>query len=152
VPSPFASYAIFCDDVRAEATGKALLIGVYQDEMYVNGDAPWLLSQFYVRVVFRMPEVKPLPTLAFKLASSNEDGTTVLWELNHPGFENGPTLSSFYFEPERPRTLTSVFNIALTPFVIEKPTRLEVIAVVNGEEQLIDRLRVTRNPNAAPAS
>jgi len=146
-PSPLGSYAIFCDDIRGEANGKAFLIGVYQDDMYVNGEAPWVLPQFYVRVVFRTPEVGAPPKLRFRLKAINESGETDIWKLDHPGFEDAPNAERLPFEKDISRSHITVFNIAITPFIIEKPSRLEVLAEVNGVETMIDRLRVRPTPS-----
>lgn len=51
VESGLSSYAIFCDEVRVEDNGKLLLIGTYQDELYVPRYPFWIPGLVIVAVL-----------------------------------------------------------------------------------------------------
>lgn len=147
------SYAIFCDDVRQEVSGKNIYIGVYRDQMFFAGEAPWLLPLLNVHIVFRMPERRPVPKIALELRATDEDGTQVLFHIDVPDEVSDAAQNMLLpFEDEHAKTFVSVFTLTFAPLKVDKPTKLTVHSIVDGEEELIERLRIDRNPNVSPAS
>lgn len=46
-----SSFALFCDDVRVEASGKKIFVGVYGDALIIDGEFPFTLPRFVAHVV-----------------------------------------------------------------------------------------------------
>ena len=51
-PRTPTGYTLFCDDVRMEANGKSILIGLYSGHMYIYGDLPIVLPKLCFRIVY----------------------------------------------------------------------------------------------------
>jgi hypothetical protein len=141
------SYAIFCDDVRQEITGKNIFIGVYRDQMLFAGEAPWFLPMLNVHIVFRLPAQSPMPKVELELRATDADGVQTLFQVQVPtdAPDNGAN-QLLPFETEPGRTFMSAFTLTLSPLKIDKPTKLTVHAIVDGEDDAIERLRIDRNP------
>jgi hypothetical protein len=52
-PTTPYGYTIFCDDIRQEANGKLIYIGVYSAEMIIFGTPPMLLPTFVAATTYR---------------------------------------------------------------------------------------------------
>ena len=148
---PLRSYAIFADDVRQEANGKTFFIGVYRDYMYFQGPPPWYTPAFHIHVVFR-EEIPPFSMVSFEVRAQVEPGPgKVIWRGDNPPYNpaSGEIGPKFPFEDVSPFAQI-VFTVNLTPFIVEAPTRLNLVAIINGHDMLIDRLRVLQIPPTPP--
>ncbi len=52
-PATPYGYTIFCDDLRQEANGKLIYIGVYTADMIIYGAPPMLLPTFVAAITYR---------------------------------------------------------------------------------------------------
>ncbi|MGB6175239.1 MAG: hypothetical protein WBF43_02615 [Methylocella sp.] len=52
-PTTPYGYTIFCDDLRQEANGKLIYIGVYTADMIIFGTPPMLLPTFVAAITYR---------------------------------------------------------------------------------------------------
>jgi hypothetical protein len=125
-------YGLLCqyaDDVRQEATGKGILIGLYQGNMNVSGTLPVTLPQLVVIANFIIgPSAMPISHL--KVTIHQDDKVLFDWESPNPVFgEAGPNADG-----EDPKILQ--LNAVLRPFAIEREGRLSVMAVINGKHSL----------------
>ena len=58
---------VFCDDIRDEVSGKRTYIGVYPNEMLVNGDFPLLLPTFGFALTYLEPLDWPVEKVTIKI-------------------------------------------------------------------------------------
>lgn len=142
------SYVIFCDDIRQEMSGKLIFVGVYHDQMFFNGPAPWLHPMFHMHIVVRMETQRPVP-VNIEVRAEDETGTRVLWKVENAPFDASTPPVPFGLEPPRNKMAQGIFDVTMSPLVLERDTRLSVVAIIDGKEELIDRLRVSQ-PVSAP--
>ncbi|MDR3488617.1 MAG: hypothetical protein P4M05_27395 [Bradyrhizobium sp.] len=147
------SYAIFCDDIRTEANGKGIFIGVYRDAMFFVGNPPWVLPQFHINVVYRASADASGEPIRFEIRTYSEQGMKVLGALE-PDFsatkdKHRPEPFRLPFEPSNiTPMLQAQFNFALAPLVLTGDTRISVHAISQGRDTIIDRLRVLKSDEA----
>jgi hypothetical protein len=67
-----SAIAIFCDDVRIEATGKRILVGVYQDTLGVP-QLPFTISGLNVLVVIRVSADDPIREMVAEFAVPGQE-------------------------------------------------------------------------------
>lgn len=72
-------YVTFCDDIRDEASGKQMFIGVYSGEMTIWGKPPINLPQLCILISFRHdPNTFPLD-MTFRVSQKGRE-TKTIWE------------------------------------------------------------------------
>lgn len=148
------SYAIFCDDVRVETSGKGIFIGVYRDVMFFAGEPPWVLPQFRIDVVYRAAAASAMDhPIRFEIRAYAETGMTVLgaFEPDFSQIKDVPRPDPFRL-PHEPSNLTMIaqatFALTLAPLVLEGETRISVHALSQGDDMIIDRIRALRAEKA----
>ena len=112
---------VFCDDIRQEAGNKLSFMGCYQSELYVPS-APVSLSKFCIYVAAWTPKERPFKTLKFKIIQDND---IELSSLEIPAEGIGKNLPIGDETATRIQIYTA---IVFSPFYIEKPTMLRIIA------------------------
>lgn len=51
-PSTPTGHTLFCDDIRMEASGKAILVGLYSGHMFMFGEFPLVLPKLCFRISY----------------------------------------------------------------------------------------------------
>lgn len=150
--STLHSYCIFCDDVRQEISGKSIFIGVYRDQMLFPGPAPWVHPQLMCHFVLRVWRENEMPKIALEIRAENADETVTLVHVDVPHESlDIPTAPKFDFEGDKRQMLQAAFTIGLAPLQFDRATKLTAVAIIDGEEEQLERLRIMQNPQA-PAS
>lgn len=140
-------WAIFCDEVRQEANGKLIIIGVYGDVLFVPA-FPFSLSRLCVIVSVETPATQPFEELRV-IVSRGDD---VLGEIVIPkeGLANPQESAGLDLSPAKDHylQLKTVFNFEGVSF--EAPSVLRARAVCeNGEELRAMSLSVLKAPGVA---
>ena len=143
--------AIFCDDVRQEINGKTILIGVYRDMMYFQGPPPWqLLNGIRCNIIYRELRGEKLPNLTFEVRSLTASKGEITLATVTPKVSSEETkveeFRQFEFEKTPLEIVQFIFTAELVPLVVEEPTKLTVLAIRDGEEIFLNRIRITESP------
>lgn len=136
--------AIFCDDIRHEVGNKMSFMGCYQGELLVPA-APVGLSKLCVFATVWTPIARPFKSLTFRVLM---DGQTELarLEISAEGLANVPEVQ------DETATRKSVSTaLMFSPFFIEKPTTLRLMADTEEGEIIGPRLLIKVVPEMAPA-
>lgn len=133
--------SIFCDDIRREMDNKTSFMGCYESELIVPY-APIVLSKLCVYIIALTPIARPFDSLTLRVVLDNH---TELARLEIPPEElsNRPVVSD--------ETATRKFistALMFSPFVIEKPTSLRVMADTEEGEIVGPRLLIKVAPEA----
>lgn len=142
---PHAS-VVFCDDLRQEANGKLLHIGVYNDDALFDGPFPWALPNglwCLLKYLEPYPEIVPHFRVKVRL-ESKAVGIVNLIETDMPMADDIPQKGYFSFETNAIRTLALNMNIHLPTLVFQEPAKLAVLVVRDGEEISAGRLRISQ--------
>ena len=143
------SYAVFCDDVRQEANGKTMFIGTFRDFMYFNGPGPWVLANFHIHVVYRHAVTEYFPVMQFQIRLANQYTTRIVYQLDNSNFEYPSTAPGARMDHDIEPFRQTRFTVSLAQLVVEGESRLSVHALFNGQDVIVDRLRILQ---AAPTS
>jgi hypothetical protein len=78
-PTTPYGYTIFCDDLRQEANGKLIYIGVYTADMIIYGAPPMLLPTFVAATTYReRPGESDAPVKIKMFLPGNDDAAVEL--------------------------------------------------------------------------
>lgn len=139
--TPRYLHCIFADDIRQEISGKQTVVGMYQGGMTVHGPLPVNLPKFQVMALLRIPNTEPVTSLKLTVLMN----TAVIAEIEVPR----------QALPDRDLALPDqkgyIFQIAieLVPLSIEGSGKLQVHALINGEDTLEGNpLHITHQPDS----
>jgi hypothetical protein len=135
--------AIFCDDIRHEMGNKMSFMGCYQGELLVPA-VPVGLSKLCIFATAWTPIGRPFKSLTFRVLM---DGQTELARLGIPaeGLADGPEVQD---ETVTRKSVSTV--LMFSPFFIEKPTTLRLMADTEEGEIIGPRLLIKVTPEMAP--
>jgi hypothetical protein len=124
--------AVYCDDIRNEMGGKVSLMGVYQSDMLFP-QFPVITSKFCARVTLRFAvEDRPKEALKIELFAGNNVIGAI--EMDREQVQN-TELPPFDADiPAEDQYLALQAMLIFSPFQIEAPCRLRLIASVDGNE------------------
>lgn len=139
-----SAYFIACDDIRHEASGKEILIGVYGDDIIVNS-FPASLEHLYFRINVRSP--------------IDERHIVRSVRVERPGLENFeqefPKKDSIRNRPESDeavRFFDTYLKFDIGPLTLPKSGRIRVFVETESEEIYAGSLRVVEATEVAPIS
>lgn len=125
---------IFCDDIRLEMGNKMSFMGCYQGELFV-ASAPVVLPKLCVHATVWTPKDKPFHSLTLRILLDDTDLASIEVPVSNP-------------EPA-PRVLDETTSrqgisaaVAFSPFMIEKPTTLRIMATTEEGEIVGPRLLI----------
>lgn len=125
---------IFCDDIRSEITGKAMLIGVYSGEMAFSEPAPGVLPTFAAYATLMIPLAIKIQNLAVRMVLE-VDG--VERELGSAATSSTDDLAPLNLMPadadEKSMFKQVIVPFHLTGLLLEKNCMFKVRADLNGE-------------------
>lgn len=140
--------AIFCDDIRPELGNKLSFMGCYQSELVVQM-APVALPKLCVFASILTPKERPFKSLILRVVQDND---VELARIDIP--EEGLTGSSQIIDETSTRKILST-AIVFSPFAVEKPTMLRLIATTEEGEitgpRLLIKVAATQGPTVQPA-
>lgn len=135
--------AIFCDDIRHEVGNKMSFMGCYQGELFVSA-MPTGLSRLCIFATALTPIERPFKSLTFRIVM---DGNLELARLEIP------SEALFSMPDVVDETATRKFvstALMFSPFIIEKPTSLHLMADTEEGEVIGPRLSIKVADIAAP--
>lgn len=132
--------AIFCDDIRHEMGNKMSFMGCYQSELFVPA-APIGLAKLCIFATAITPVARPFKSLTFRVIM---DEQTELARLDIP---SDGLLSTPKIQDETVTRLSISTALIFSPFMIEKPTSLRLMADTDEGEIVGPRLLIKVNPS-----
>ena len=140
--------AIFCDDIRQEVGGKLSFMGCYQGELIVPM-APVALPKLCVFATIWTPKERPFKSLMLRIVQ-DDDKELARLEISEESFEEAGQI----FDETATRKMVST-AIAFSPFAIDKPNSLRLVATTEEGEIIGPRLLIkvvtAQEPVAQPA-
>jgi len=141
--------AIFCDDIRYEMGGKISYMGCYQSEIIVH-TAPILLAKLCVFASVYTPKDRLFKSLIFRVL---QDDDVELARVEVPT-ENLKRTANQTNDKSITRQFLST-SIVFSPFAIEKPTMLRIMAITEEGEitgpRILIKVAATQEPTVQPA-
>lgn len=142
--------AIFCDDIRHEVGSKLSYMGCYQGEIIVQ-ITPVVLPKLCVSVSVSTPKERPFKSLVIRVIQ-DDDVELARMDISKEDIK-GITGSSQFSDKTSTRINLNT-AIVFSPFVIEKPTMLRLVATTEEGEITGPRvlIKVTATQGAAVQS
>ena len=139
--------AIFCDDIRQEVGNKLSYMGCYQGEIVVQM-TPAVLPKLCVFISISTPKEKHFKSLTFRVV---QDDDVELARIDIP--EDGITgITQISDETATRRSINTA--IVFSPFVIEKPAMLRLMATTEEGEitgpRILIKVAATQEPAVQP--
>ena len=152
----FFGYTIFCDDIRREADGKMIFVGVYIGQMLVNIPFPVTLPKFGFSISFWQKKELFVPKLGIRifLPGDSDDSPSITAEMSEA---QGGAALEFAAQPPSwaqndPTMVTLYANLIFVPLPIKQQGTIKVRIVRNDELIRVGSLWVTpAQPEAAPS-
>ena len=141
-PDAPSGYTILCDDIRHEITGKTTLVGVYNTQLIVTGEAPVTLPQICMVINLRLHPPKDAIAPTIKIFRS--DQVEPIYEMTAE-LEPEVTQAVPMPTPTDPDSVTFLqlgFNAIIPSLVIDGPFSLKVRAFLNGDEVRLGALQI----------
>lgn len=126
-------HCIYADDVRQEASGKMLIVGMYPGDMQV-GKLPATLPQLAVIATLSMPreaDTSPESLRSLKLVLSYDDKELVAIDAPVevlPASQAPPDTDAIGYMVQ--------MVVQVAPLVLETEAKIRVSAIINGSETL----------------
>lgn len=140
--------AIFCDDIRSEVGNKLSFMGCYQSELVVQM-APVTLPKLCIFASIFTPKQRPFKSLMLRVV---QDDDVELARIDIP--KEGLTGISQISDETSTRKIIST-AIVFSPFAIEKPTMLRLMATTEEGEitgpRLLIKVATTQESPVQPA-
>ena len=141
---PRRAELVVCDDVRIEASGKQIFIGVYGAEIQFPVFPNIYPQLFFVFTVRGQLDELPPQSIAFEVHFPGADKDFPRVELDSDDFaslRNSDNEANYYF-------VQVMFRVA--PARFDKPGTLSVVMYDEYGEHLVGRLKITENPALVP--
>lgn len=143
-PSAPSGYAIFCDDIRQEITGKTTLVGVYNGHLIVTGSLPIILPQICAAITLRLapPEARIRPIV--KIFRSDQDEPLFVFEADIEPVE--PQLLPLklpHLEQDAVTFMQMGVTAQMQSLVINEPCALKVRAYIGDDEVRLGSLQIS---------
>lgn len=125
----------FCDDIRHEVGNKTSLIGCYQGELIVES-APTALPKLCALISATTPKDKPFKSLTIRVVK--DEAELARLEIPEDGLSEAAQNNNDVTVTRKSISTALMFS----PFVIEKPTVLRVLATTEEGEMIGPRLLI----------
>jgi len=139
VPATPSGYTTFCDDVRQEASGKLIFVGVYTSEMIIHGQPPQLLPSFVAFVNYLEKPTDEVTPITLKLFLPGQVEEVFRVELPIRG---GATDPQYLAQSDEDINVRVMVPIRLVPLVITQEGFIKVRAYKKDDEIRLGALRV----------
>lgn len=131
--------AIFCDDIRHEVGNKMSFMGCYQRELFVPA-VPTELSKLCIFATALTPIARPFKSLIFRVVS-DESVELARLDISAEAFASLPDVQD---ETATRKQVSTA--LIFSPFIIEKPTSLRLMADTEEGEIIGPRLLIKVMP------
>jgi len=114
------AHAVYCDDLRAETSGKTTFVGVYGDSLLI-GELPATLPRLCLRLYLVTPLSRPFKHLTIQI-SLNEN---ILAEpkLSETEIEQPPSQG---LEGDQDPWHNMIFDFVFSPLVLSEPGEIKI--------------------------
>ncbi|WP_319796622.1 DUF6941 family protein [Nitrobacter sp.] len=149
-PTPFG-YAIFCDEVRFEATGKQIFIGVYNQEMIIAAEFPVQLRLITVVTNFSERPSESKDDITFDVTYTGIEkpvATMMVARSELDKVEPPPPDTSDEYGYDPIMGVGGVLSIA--DLNLPAPGKLTVVATRGEDRVILGRLRISKGPVPPP--
>lgn len=121
-----AGYAIFCDDIRVEASGQFTYVGVYPGNIGLDS-YPHTFPRFTIGIVYKQPTEAPRERVKLQVLVGDDKEVAFETELDLRDAPPTPANAA------NDATLNAQMNVTLSPFVVTKKTPVRVQALRGGD-------------------
>jgi hypothetical protein len=157
LPAPdFYGYTIFCDDIRREADGKLILIGVYGGTMLVHLPFPIILPTFGFSITFNQRRELLMPTVGLQifLPGDPNNAPSIQAEMGEASQGTLATQTAAEVQALHPDTrnvedesfISIITNLRFAPLAINQPGQIRVRALRGEQTIRLGALRVSPPP------
>jgi hypothetical protein len=140
-------HVLYCDDVRQEVSNKTMLIGVYGTDLFVN-EMPVVLAKLVAVISIATEASSPFESLSVKIFRDDEQVGEFPVNIKDLQDAAGPAPAPSEGMMSGPSLRIFSAIITLSPFAIEKPGVLRVIAKTESGELRGPALRISLQPAA----
>jgi hypothetical protein len=155
-PADVYGYTIFCDDIRQEADGKLLFIGVYSGPMIVHVPFPVTLPTFAMSIALLQRRSGFVPNLGLRifLPGDADDIPSVQAEMSEVTEGSVASATSAVVDALHPDAqvreedtyITMLAHMKFTQFVIKQPGVVKVRALVRDDMIRLGEMRISSPP------
>ncbi|MGJ3263755.1 MAG: hypothetical protein ACFE0R_11025 [Salinarimonas sp.] len=135
--------ALFCDDIRLEASGQTSLIGCYAGQLIVHRSWPVTLPKLAVLALVDAPRDAPPRDIVLRIVL--DPGDAVVFEARISAERDEP-MQAAEQDVSSDTYLRFGFNVVLGPLEIEDESWLRARAVCDGEEIKLGSLKIVSVP------
>jgi hypothetical protein len=133
---------IFCDDIRHEMGNKLSFMGCYQSELLVPS-MPTVLPKLCIYASAATPTNTPFKSLILRVVQDDENELARI-EIPAEGIEEAAKIQD---ETSTRKTVSTA--IVFSPFVVDKPSSLRLMATTEEGEIVGPRLLIKLHPTLA---
>lgn len=149
-----SGHTVFCDDVRQEASGKLIYIGVYpQQVMLVHGTFPITLPRFcfVISVIQKVEILSPTVGIRIFVPGDSDDAPSIEAEVGERvdgGMQKQADIHAQSLGvPESDRKYVQMFaNMQFDNFQLKEEGLIKVRADIGGKRYKIGSLRIVAPP------
>jgi hypothetical protein len=145
--APITGYTVFCDDIRAEVTGKVTLVGTYNDAINVASDKPVNLPKLCASITYTEKAGLERPDKYELLVffPGNDTEPQMRAPITLPESGNDPEVAI-----EKGHRMILKINLELAPFPAQNGF-LRIRMLRGGEMVRLGSLKVNLAPPTEPA-
>lgn len=148
-------HTIFCDDIRNEQGNKTTLVGVYDAEMRVNGDFPFLVPKFglAIRYLEMRGAYKDEP-VTLRVYMPGDEESVPSFEAQIPDVvEMRKSVKTHPItDQSAPRYLQVTTNVVISPLILAKEGQIKVRAQCGSEIVRLGALWIIRGDDPIAAT
>ena len=142
-PNAPGGFAIFCDDIRHEVTGKTTLVGAYNNQLIVTGSLPVTLPQLCAAITLRLLPPKERIKPIVKIFRSDELEPLFVFEADiEPVEAQLIPAPSPHLEPDSVTFMQMGITAQIQGLVINEPCALKVRAFIGDDEVRLGSLQI----------
>jgi hypothetical protein len=134
-----SAIALFCDDVRLEATGKRIIVGLYQNKL-LTPVLPFTIPNLTIMVFVRTSLEDPFRKCAIRIKLPGQDETVI-----DPSMPTDDVLKAQFSDPEF-KAYTIEGMLSTGPLEIRDPVTIRVVVQTEREEFQAGSLRIEALP------
>lgn len=152
-PPDFYGYTIFCDDIRAEAEGKMMFIGVYASYMFIHADFPVTLPKFGFGITFLQKRKVFESNLGIRifLPQDSDDVPSIQADMKEVAESAIDTSARAMGLEQHDASVISLHaNLIFAPFTIMQPGPVKVRIARRGDLVRLGTLTIRGAAGVAP--
>ncbi len=128
-------YSIFCDDIRAEASGKLSFIGCYNGVMFVSDAFPLILPKLCVHLHILSPANQPFSSIVARCYGPGQDEPIAEEPIDAPPREEQLKIAAeLKGNPGVPRYIVAAASLIFEPMQLREGGLIRVRAVLDDDD------------------